>query len=216
MTQHGSRRGLWAAILAGLVAGVIVASTFWYVRDADHKPTSQAASAHDAVPVADGASAGLIPVLAKSRAATGRYATSLRTAQADGYKVITPMMADMGVHYLNPDVKGFDPEKPPILVYVGNGDTAQLVALEWVFPQTPATPPLPGATYGSFDAACHYADGQFIAGDEASCAKNHPVTNAPFFFWHPTLVTLHVWLWYPNPDGIFHSTNSLVRPYNKP
>jgi hypothetical protein len=27
-------------------------------------------------------------------------------------------------------------------------------------------------------------------------------------------VTLHVWLWYPNPNGIFASYNPLVRPFN--
>jgi hypothetical protein len=90
----------------------------------------------------------------------------------------------------------------------------QLGALEWVFPNAPDTPPLPGATYGSFDAACHYSDGEFIAGDEASCKPNHPITNAAFFFWHPKLVTLHVWLWYPNPDGLYHGTNPFIRPYN--
>jgi hypothetical protein len=26
-------------------------------------------------------------------------------------------------------------------------------------------------------------------------------------------VTLHVWLWYPNPAGIFHPTNPLIAPY---
>ena len=111
----------------------------------------------------------------------------------------------MGVHYLNPDIKGFDLERPPILVYVGRGDGCSSRALDWVFPAAPGTPPLPGATYGSFDAACHYADGWSIARRRVGCQPNHPTTNAPFLFWHPKLVTLHVWLWYPNPDGIFHS-----------
>jgi hypothetical protein len=28
-------------------------------------------------------------------------------------------------------------------------------------------------------------------------------------------VTLHLWLWYPNPGGVFNSTNTLVAPFNK-
>jgi uncharacterized protein (DUF58 family) len=36
----------------------------------------------------------------------------------------------------------------------------------------------------------------------------------PFVFWHPRLVTLHVWIWYPNPDGLYASTNPLARPFN--
>ena len=34
-------------------------------------------------------------------------------------------------------------------------------AFEWVFPTKPAKASLPGATYGSFGAACHYKDGTF-------------------------------------------------------
>ena len=28
-------------------------------------------------------------------------------------------------------------------------------------------------------------------------------------------MTLHLWLWYPNPDGVFNSTNVLVSPFDK-
>ena len=31
----------------------------------------------------------------------------------------------------------------------------------------------------------------------------------------PDLVTLHVWLRYHNPDGLYSGTNPLVRPFNK-
>ena len=51
------------------------------------------------------------------------------------------------------------------------------------------------------------------AGDQ--CARRSPQTGAPFNFWHPDLVTLHVWLWYHNPDGLYSGTNPLVRPFNK-
>jgi hypothetical protein len=127
---------------------------------------------------------------------------------------ITPMMAGMGFHYMNPKITGaFDVRKPPILVYVKRGGSAQLVAGEWVFPQRPAKPPLPGARYGSFAAACHYADGTFTPHtDEATCAPTS-AGGAKFTFWHPDLVTLHVWLWYPNPAGVFNSTNPLVAPF---
>jgi hypothetical protein len=30
----------------------------------------------------------------------------------------------------------------------------------------------------------------------------------------PPLVTLHVWLWYHNPSGIYSGTNPLVAPFN--
>jgi hypothetical protein len=153
--------------------------------------------------------------LARARLATGRYATSLGAARADGYQIITQMIPDMGWHFLNPTIQDFDVTKPPILVYERHGHTWQLGALEWVFTETPASPPLPGATYGSFPAACHYRDGTFVfARVQELCAKRSPSTGARFNFWHPDLVTLHVWLWYHNPDGLYSGTNPLVRPFN--
>ena len=160
--------------------------------------------------------ASLASQLATARLATARYATSLRAAKADGYQIITRMIPDMGWHFLNPTIQGFDVTKPHILVYERRGDAWQLGALEWVFTQQPEVPLLPGATYGSFGAACHYKDGTFVfARVQELCAKRSPETGAPFNFWHPDLVTLHVWLWYPNPDGLYSGTNPYIRPFNR-
>jgi hypothetical protein len=153
--------------------------------------------------------------LAAARLATARYATSLHAAKADGYQIITRMIPDMGWHFLNPKVQGFDVTKPPILVYERHGHRWQLGALEWVFTETPATPPLPGASYGSFPAACHYRDGTFVAARvQELCPKRSPDTGAAFTFWHPNLVTLHLWVWYPNPAGLYSGTNPWIRPFN--
>jgi len=154
--------------------------------------------------------------LARARLATAKYATNLRAAKADGYQIITRMIPDMGWHFLNPAIEGFDVTKPPILVYERHGRSWQLAAFEWVFTEKPATPPLPGATYGSFAAACHYKDGTFVAaGSQDQCAKRSPQTGAAFNFWHPDLVTLHVWLWYPNPAGLYNGTNPYIKPFNR-
>ena len=74
----------------------------------------------------------------------------------------------------------------------------------------------PGATYGSFGAACHYADGWLTASEQSGCEASHPTTAAPFAFRHPKLITLHVLLVVPNPAGIDHPTNPQFRPYNQP
>jgi hypothetical protein len=160
--------------------------------------------------------ARLASQLARARLATARYATSLRAAKADGYQLITRMIPDMGWHFLNPSIQGFDVTKPAILVYERHGRSWQLGALEWVFTETPATPPLPGATYRSFAAACHHQDGTFVAArTQQRCARRSPNTGARFSFWHPDLVTLHVWLWYPNPAGLYNSTNPYIKPFNR-
>src|SRR5437867_5756245 len=75
----------------------------------------------------------LVTALARARLATAKYATNLDRAKADGYQIITRMIPDMGYHFLNSKVTGFDPAKPPILVYLKRGNTWQLGALEWVF-----------------------------------------------------------------------------------
>jgi hypothetical protein len=154
--------------------------------------------------------------LARARVATAEYATDLDAAKADGYRIITRMIPDMGFHFLNPDIAEFDVEEPPILVYAKRGGHRQLVAFEWVFPEKPAKNPLPGARYGSFGAACHYNDGTFYFEEsEGDCDPSSPESGAPFFFWHPDLVTLHLWAWYHNPDGIYNGTNPLMRPFNQ-
>jgi hypothetical protein len=185
-------------------------------------------------------SSSLAAQLALARVATAKYVTNLERAKADGYQVITPMIPSMGYHYLNPNVKGFDVRRPPILVYTHRGADWQLGALEWIFPKKPTTPPIPGAKYGTFGAACHYVDGTFVLADSPEkCAATNPATGrgaaecgavpdeyrnecaaavqkagAKFNFWHGPLVTLHVWLWYPNPAGLYAGMNPLVSPFD--
>jgi hypothetical protein len=201
------------AILVTIVAAL--AATGWAARAAA-TPEPLRATPETPQAVVTDHSATLAAQLARARLATARYATDLRAAKADGYQIITRMIPDMGWHFLNPTIQGFDVTKPAILVYQRRGRHWQLAALEWVFLQQPEAPPLPGASYGSFGAACHYRDGTFVfAGAQDECASRSPQTGSAFSFWHPPLVTLHVWVWYHNPDGLYHGTNPLVRPFNR-
>lgn len=150
-----------------------------------------------------------------ARLATARYATGLAAARSAGYRIITRMIPEMGYHFMNPHVSAFQVTRPPILVYEHRGRQWQLGALEWVFTSMPRTPPLPGARYGVFGAACHYVDGTFVfAASSSRCSAHSPQTRAPFAFWHPRLITLHFWVWYPNPAGIYMGTNPLVVPFD--
>ena len=54
-----------------------------------------------------------------------------------------------------------------------------------------------------------------FADAQDQCARRSPQTGAASNFWHPELVTMHVWLWSHNPDGLYSGTNPLVRPFNK-
>jgi hypothetical protein len=217
-------------IIIVALSAVLLTTTAWLVRsgaagstDRSARPAAAPAAAPEAavaeahhVASSTGDDGRLAEQLAAARLATARYATNLDAAKKAGYQIITRMIPDMGYHYLNPTIQGFDVTRPHILVYERRGRAWQLGALEWVFPSTPTTPSLPGATYGSFSAACHYTDGTFVfASSQDQCAKRSPDTHAPFNFWHPDLVTLHVWLWYPNPDGLYSGTNPYIRPFNE-
>jgi hypothetical protein len=204
-------------ILTALAVVAVLAATGWATHSATTKPTGPAPAIHQHTGQTAAATdrRGLATQLARARLATARYATSLGIAKADGYQIITRMIPDMGWHFLNPTIQGFDVTKPAILVYERHGHRWQLAALEWVFAQTPASPPLPGATYGSFGAACHYKDGTFVfTAAQEKCVPRSPQTGSPFNFWHPDLVTLHVWLWYPNPAGLYNGTNPYIQPFN--
>lgn len=195
--------------LVTLLACLAFSGSAWTVPVSAGMQHTAAAAAEAAV------AASVVAQISKARLATARYAMNLAQAKADGYAIITPMIPNMGYHFLNPKISGFDITRPPILVYVRSGATWQLAAVEWVFPEKPASAPLQGAKYGSFGAACHYADGEFImATAEAKCAKTHPKTSAAFSFWHGPLVTLHLWVWYPNPSGVFAEFNPLLTPFN--
>jgi hypothetical protein len=207
-------------IIVALTAALLI-TTAWAVHAVAAGSTRAAATAaaptaHQHLAAATTGDAGrLAAQLAAGRLATARYATNLRAAKHAGYQILTRMIPDMGWHFLNPKIHGFDLRKPPILVYERHGRAWQLAAFEWVFPTKPATPPLPGATYGSFAAACHYKDGTFVPRPtQDACPTTSPQSGAAFNFWHPDLVTLHVWLWYPNPAGLYNGTNPYVQPFN--
>ena len=203
-------------LIALTIAGALAASGCAARSAASQPPAPAAAHQHPAsAPTTGGDGRRLATQLARARLATARYATNLQAAKADGYQILTRMIPDMGWHFLNPTIQGFDVTKPPILVYEHHRRAWQLAAFEWVFPTQPATPPLPGATYGSFGAACHYRDGTFVpAPSQADCPTRSPQTGAGFNFWHPDLVTLHLWVWYPNPDGLYNGTNPYIKPFN--
>jgi hypothetical protein len=203
-----------AVVLGGAAAaGVAVASTR---TDA----SASSGAGHHGMMMMSMSGAGRVGALpaqqlARARLATAKYANDLNAAKADGYSILTQLIPGMGYHFINPSIKGFDVRRPPILVYEKHGSRWQLGALEWVFPARPAAPPLQGAKYGAFPAACHYKDGTFVAEpSQDACPTTSPQSNAAFNFWHPALVTMHVWLWYPNPAGMYASMDPLVHAFS--
>ena len=204
--------GLLVAAVASVVIGVAATASGRAPRPAPSQAAAQAASQSAAQPAPQSA---VTADLVAARLATARYATNLAQAKADGYRILTKMIPNMGYHFINPKITGFNVRKPPILVYEHTAHGWQLSALEWVFTSMPVKAPLPGARYGVFGAACHYDDGTVVFADaQSKCAATAPGSGAKFNFWHPRLITLHFWVWYPNYTGIYTGTNPMVAPFN--
>ena len=123
--------------------------------------------------------------LASARQTTARY-HNINNAIADGYIDINVFFPQMGHHYLKPGIldADFDPAKPELLVYndFGSGQP-RLVALEYAVP-----------------LALSENAPQGFTGDD-----DHWDRNETFGLW-----TLHAWIWYPNPDGMFAAYNPLI------
>ncbi len=123
--------------------------------------------------------------LARVRAATARY-HNINTAIADGYADINLPVPHMGWHYLNGSLVNstFDMEHPELLVYMEKPDGGyQLVAVEYAVPLSLSADAPEGFT-----------------GDQDVWD-----VNTQFQLW-----TLHAWVWYNNPDGVFAPFNPRV------
>ncbi len=131
--------------------------------------------------------------LAAARAATARYHDVAR-ATADGYKAMGecvpgPTGGAMGVHYVNErlllDGK-LEVERPEVLLYEPqkNGG-AKLVGVEYMIPKPMWDPANPGKRPTMF-AGTAFEDGPM------------------------NTYALHVWVWQPNPAGIFQPFNTAV------
>ena len=124
--------------------------------------------------------------LMRARKATAKY-TDISAAIADGYVDINVFIPNMGFHYLKMSELDavFDPERPELLVYAQDLCEGQmrLVAVEYAVPTNlSATAP------------------EGFTGD-----ADHWHRQDNFGLW-----TLHAWIWFRNPDGVFAELNPRV------
>jgi hypothetical protein len=98
----------------------------------------------------------------------------------------------MGIHFLNMSLVGPvpDPNKPPVLLYEPVGDKLRLTGAEWFIPLATGVKERPTLWGQAFDGPM----------------MGHP----PLLPMELTHYDLHVWLYKPNPLGMFASTNPAV------
>jgi hypothetical protein len=99
----------------------------------------------------------------------------------------------MGVHFLNPAAIGgpLDPAKPQVLIYEPAGDKLNLVAAEWFVPVEAAAGKRPEIF------------GKMLEGPMEGHKPLMPTALHHY--------DLHVWLWKPNPSGMFSPTNPDIK-----
>jgi hypothetical protein len=194
-------------LTAGFVASLALAAVLLC-------PTGMASAAN---PTAD-------EVVARVREATARY-LDIAHARADGYVQTSAMEPRHGYHLANLGLLALgaagqlvdsrpDLARPAILLYVERGGNWQLVGVEYAAFGKVAGDPFPGARWHQHEASCHYRDYREVPGPSASqCPARHPESGAEFANWHPALSVVHVWAWYPNPDGVFAEENAYLAPY---
>ena len=124
--------------------------------------------------------------LLRARKATAKYG-DISAAIADGYADINVFIPQMGFHYLKLSLLDgeFDPERPELLVYAQDlcEGRMRLVAVEYAVP-TNLSATAPEGFTGTAD-------------------EWHRQDN--FGLW-----TLHAWIWFRNPDGVFGELNPRV------
>jgi hypothetical protein len=192
-------------VLAVAAAGVALVATQSLAAGAQ-APASSAARSPATSQVAlghhhHGRPGGHIRELLKVRAAMDKY-HNIAIAQTDGWSTLftdttgatcivdqsVPSEGAMGYHFVNgANVGSSDPMKPAALVYRPDREgTLHLAALEYLIVEPEqATPPR-------------------LFGQEFMFSPPNNQFMADSFY------SLHVWLWYPNPDGLFGMWNPRV------
>jgi hypothetical protein len=149
----------------------------------------------------------LTPDLAQVRSALDKYQDPL-VAVRDGYLstlscIDFPQGGDdgvmkfkpgaMGVHLVNMGNIGptLDPAKPQVLMYEPVGDKLRLIAAEWFVPAQLVQGEVPSVL------------GQKLQGPMDG---HEPILPKELRHYD-----LHVWLWKPNPNGMFEPTNPSVK-----
>lgn len=99
---------------------------------------------------------------------------------------------NMGVHFLNVQAisPNPSPDRPQVLLYEPDGDSLRLVGAEWFVPLATGVTQRPTLLGQPFDGPM---------------MGHHPLMPADLNHYD-----LHVWLWKPNPNGVFSATNPNV------
>lgn len=155
--------------------------------------------------------------LDRARQATEKY-RDVRVAEADGYQILGSEFPGMGAHFvLNLEPKGFQIEKPPILLYHKSPDAPggyTLLGVGYLFDAPegpdgqPVNPPFPKslARWHRHDNICvlpNLDNPHALSESECTAKGGHFVAKTQWL--------VHAWIWTDNPNGVFTPENPALR-----
>jgi hypothetical protein len=156
-------------------------------------------------------------MLSEAKAATAKY-SDVNVANSDGYHQEGPSRPGEGTHFINRKLLNaglFDIRRPTFLLYEHEIDWSyKLVGVGWLLPKKfgdntppPYFAPLAAWHYHEYapPGICIWKDGTNNRYEENACKTQGGM------FWTESPWMLHVWLFRPNPDGIFSLVNSSVK-----
>jgi hypothetical protein len=153
-------------------------------------------------------------LIADIRSVTEPY-QDVHRARADGYTQVSGNVPLRGYHFTNGAITRFDYTHPSTLLYVRGDGRWQLVGVEYTVAQPSSESPFPGVAWERKLAMCRYADWQeFLSVSANGCPPTHPDTKSAFAVWYPEHRAIRLWLWYPNPYGLFARLNPLLAPFD--
>ena len=155
-------------------------------------------------------------MLSEARRATEKY-VKVDVAVADGYHQEGPSRPGSGAHFINREILHageFDIERPTFLLYEHDVDWSfELVGIGWLLPKKlgddtppPYFYPLAAWHYHEYEppGMCIWENGTTNALDESACNLQGGM------YWPESPWMLHVWLYRPNPAGVFSLVNDTV------
>ena len=204
-----------AAIVVFLVT---VAAMAQETTDKEQSPSSHMITAHAAAAsVSFAEMKSTVADLERARQATAKY-KDIHLAEADGYQQLGTEFPGMGIHFVRTlEVKNFEIENPPILLYhhdpsAPGGYSLVGVGYLWNAPEgpdgQPVNPPFPKslAHWHRHDNICMLAGLDNPHGlNESQCREKggHFVAQTQWL--------VHAWIWQDNSAGVFTSQNPTLK-----
>lgn len=158
-----------------------------------------------------------VALLDRAKQTSAKY-QDVHVAESEGFQVVGPDMAGMGVHFVKTlEPTSFDIEKPPILLYQKDPAAPggySLVGVSYLFNSPegpdgqPMNPPFPKSLamwhrHANICVLPHLENPHGLSEQQCREQGGHFVAQSQWL--------VHVWIWKDNPTGVFSPDNPALK-----